>query len=146
MASAASIGRNVGGSLPRVAAAMASAVIGLPTGPTDMMTSTLLSRIADETLFGSNWITLILPASLGLSRSSADSITIWSGADVVLPQDHLEQLDVARRCARPRRAAGRPGRSVDLLDRLPWPFGCGGLALPLRFGLGAPCGAARSAR
>ena len=79
MASAALIARNVGASLPRVAAAMASAVIGLPTGPTDMMTSTLLSRIADETLFGSNWTTLILPAALGFLRSSEDSITIWSG-------------------------------------------------------------------
>ena len=79
MASAASIGRNVGASLPRVAAAMASAVIGLPTGPTDMMTSTLLSLIAEETLFGSNWITPILPASLGFLRSSADSMTSWSG-------------------------------------------------------------------
>ena len=76
---------------------MASAVIGLPTGPTDMMTSTLLSLIADETLFGSNWITPILPGSLGFLRSSVDSIDDLVGADAILPQDHLEQVDVARR-------------------------------------------------
>ena len=97
MASEASIARNVGGSLPRVAAAMASAVIELPTGPTDMMTSALLSLIADETLFGSNWITLILPGSLGFLRSSVESMTSWSGLMLILPQDHLEELDVAWR-------------------------------------------------
>ena len=40
---------------------------------------TLLSLIADATLFGSNCITPILPGSLGFLRSSADSITSWSG-------------------------------------------------------------------
>ena len=80
MASDALIGRNVGGSLPRVAAAMASAVIGLPTGPTDMMMSTLLSRIAWLTLFGSNWTTLILSLALGLAISSELRIAIFSGA------------------------------------------------------------------
>src|SRR4051812_45886210 len=80
MASAASMARNFGGSLPRIAAAITAAVIGLPTGPTDMMTSTLLSRIADATLLGSNWTTLILPASLGLAMSDDDNMTILSGS------------------------------------------------------------------
>ena len=61
---------------------------------------------------GSNWTTLILPASFGLLSSSALSIDDLVGGDVVLPQDHLEQLDVARRCGRSRRGAGRPVCSI----------------------------------
>src|SRR5581483_12045821 len=80
MASAASIDRNVGGSLPRVAAAMASAVTELDTGPTAMMTSGLLSRIADDTAVVSSWITLILAGLFGPVRSSALSIAILSAA------------------------------------------------------------------
>src|ERR1044072_3767844 len=58
---------------------MASAVIGLDTGPTDMMASTLLSRIAAATLFGSYWMTLILSGAFGLAKSSDIRITILSG-------------------------------------------------------------------
>ena len=66
--------------MPRVAATIASAVIGLPIGPTDMMTSTLLSRMAVATLFGSNWITPILPGAFGLAMSSLPRTTTLSAA------------------------------------------------------------------
>src|SRR5687768_9481409 len=74
MASAALIGRNVGGSL-RVAATTASAVIGLLTGPTARMASTLLSRIAAATLLGSNWTMLTLSGAFFLPSASVLSMT-----------------------------------------------------------------------
>ena len=86
------------------------------TGPTDMMASTLLSRIAAATLFGSNWIDADLVRRVRLGEILGGQNHDLVGRDVVLPQDHLEQ----RRCcfgdARQRQGAGRPGR--DLLDRL----------------------------
>ena len=58
-----------------------SVIGGLPTGPTDMMTSTLLSRIADETLFGSNWTTPIV--LLTMNRPSACAAA-WFGLFVTI--------------------------------------------------------------
>ena len=109
MASAAPMARKVGGSLPRVAAAMAAAVTGLLTGPTDMITSGLLSRIAAATLVVSSWTTLTLAGSFGLARSLVLSIAILSGSTLYCRNTTFSSsMLTAVRPTTPRRLPIRP--------------------------------------
>ena len=65
--------------------------------------------------------TLILSGAFGLFEIVGGQHHDLVGRDVVLPQDHLEQFDVASASVRPRRAACRPVCSIfSILAALPW--------------------------